>query len=475
MNERRKPGTPDFHERCIPSDLKAEMGMLGSLLLMADRQDAIDTVLAIACPEDCFDDANAKILAAIASHHSSGRRMDPLLVSRKLMEAGEWDLIGGRDYFGRVIASVVNYAHAVYYAEIVARKALARRLIARCTDLLKDAYDAHDPADVVRSMQSACYELTQRSGRSFAKPRLIADVAAEVLRTFESPESSVGAVRAWWGLYVADDCLGPFLGGEVVIAAARPGAGKTAFACHLLHNAAKHEQPCLLISLEMTDREIAGRDLARVADVDGRRIRSGKMDAEDVLAMRLALTKMAGLPVWLWSPYTATLAEIRGMVQRMIADHNIQLVAIDYLSLIEPAREWRDLKRYEQVCEISRGLHRLAREVNLPFVVLQQLSRDADGQEPSLRHLAESGSIERDADIVVFLNGGPGAVRRIGPHKTKPVPHNERDLIVSKFRAGPAGKMTIGWDGSRTRFFDLEGPPEVAASTEPTEQQGVIF
>lgn len=469
----RNQKPPEHQDRILPRDLRAELGVLGSVLLLHDRPSAIDKVLSIVSREDFYDDANARLFGAIASHHVSGKRMDVTLLESRLKDAGDWDLIGGGEYFRKVWNSEPNGAHAVYYAEIVSRKALARRLIHRCTDLLTESYDSDDPESVVRMMQSACHALTETSGQRFSKPRLISEVADEVMRRIESPEDQSNVARAWWGLYAVDSRLGPFLGGEVVVAAARPGAGKTAFACHVLHHSALHDRPALLVSLEMTDGEITGRDLARLGDVDGRKIRSGQLNADDVASLRNAQRSMAGLPVWLWSPYTATLAEIRGMVHRMIADHGIKLVAIDYLSLIEPAREWRDMKRHDQVGEISRGLHRLAREVSLPFVVLQQLNRDADGQEPSLRHLAESGAIERDADLVVFLHGGHGAQRRVSERKYAPVPVDERDLIVAKFRAGPAQKITVGWDGKRTAFKDLEGsvpPPE-----EQGPQQGTIF
>jgi replicative DNA helicase len=415
--------------------------VIGSVLLLPA---VLFDVASIVDAGDFYDPAHAQIFAAIRHLRDSGRPIDPTLLVNRLKETGEFDSIGPA-YLSKVLNCVPNAAHAVYYAEIVARHALSRSVIHECTRLITAAYDGDEPRELVRRMQSQATALAAtRQGAS--APRLLGEIADEVAASLETNERIDRINRAAWGLWSVDERLGPLMGGEVAVVAARPGMGKTAWGFQMLRHSAEMERPSIFVSLEMTGTELAGRDLARLADIDSRKIRRGEIDDSDRQAIRNAQREIGDLPLYVWAPAVATLADIRNVLQRAIERHGVTLACIDYLSLIQVESAHRKEMRHEQVAALSRGLKRLAKELQIPLVVLQQLNREADNAEPRLSNLRESGAVEQDADIVMFLHHG-----LVGK---KAMPPNQRLVLVPKFRAGPMGNITVNWDGRRTRFSD---------------------
>jgi replicative DNA helicase len=421
--------------RAIPHDFDAEKWVLGSIMLDPSQ---FAHVTATLTADDFFDANHGKIFAAMLALRCISRPPTFELVC-EYMRPFDSSLIVG------IANSVPHAGHVKHYTEIVAKHGLSRRLITACTELLSDAYDSDEPEQLVRRMQNDAVALAQ-TGRQYTAPVRLSDAAEKVARALETPEAIDSVNRAAWGLYSVDERLGPLMPGEVAIVAARPGMGKTAWGFQMLRHSAEMDRPAIFVSLEMEASELATRDLSRLADVDSRRIRRGEINDEDIRAIRNAQAEIGDLPLYLWSPAIATLAEIRGVLVNAIAKQGIRLACIDYLSLIEVESHQRKDMRHLQVAALSRGLKRMAKELKIPLVVLQQLNREADNSEPKLGSLRESGAVEQDADVVMFLHHGMDG--------RTPMPADQRMLLVPKFRAGPMGRITVKWDGRKTQFRD---------------------
>lgn len=423
--------------RGLPHDHKAEEWVVGSLLIDHSRLPEIAGWLLV---EDFDAKDTREIYTAILALRSIGRPPTPELLSEYMGRSG----FDSAQIF-KIASRTPHTAHLKHYAEIVSRHGLARRLIASCTQLLTEAYDSDEPSQVIRKMQNES-ALLAATGNYYTPPIKLSDAADKVASALENPGESDNVNRASWGLFIVDERLGPLMPGEVAVVAARPGMGKTAWGFQMLRHSAEMDRPALFVSLEMEATELATRDVARLSNIDSRRIRRGEIDENDRRAIRNAQQDIGDLPLYIWSPPVATLAEIRGVLMQAIDKHGIRLACIDYLSLIEIEHHQRKDMRHLQVAAISRGLKRIAKELKIPLVVLQQLNRDADNAEPKLGNLRESGAVEQDADVVVFLHHG-----MVG--RTM-MPANQRLILVPKFRAGPMGQITVHWEGKHTRFSD---------------------
>lgn len=426
-------------DRRPPSDTRAEMELLGGIMLLPS---VLTDVTQLVQPEDFFDPAHGTLLRHILSLRATGKPVDPTLLVDSLKAGAEFDAVGGMGYLSKVINCVPHAAHAVYYAELVAAHALRRRLIAECTALLADAYDAQsEPTELLRQAELAVAAVAKRVP-NLAKTVRLSDAAQDVIAALENVEQRQTVNRAHFGLVSIDEALGPIMPGELCIVAGRPGSGKTAFAQQMLRHSALQQRPCLMISLEMTDRELASRELCRFTGIDSRAIRSGDVSKTDLQRMRNVQQEMTELPFFLWAPAKATLASIRGVATQAVAKQGVRLIAVDYFQLISGEQNGRDDRR-EQFVETCHGLKSLAKELSLPIVVLSQLNRQAENAEPTKAMLRETGAIEEDADCILFL------------HQSDPKKHDERTLIAAKFRHSSVGRLTLKWDGRRTEFSDL--------------------
>lgn len=441
-NGRPQRDTAAAFDRQPPHDTNAEIGVLGSLFLLPS---GFAEVAMIVKAEDFWDDAHAKLFRRMAAVHESGKPLDPTIIVAALKTAGEFEVIGGMAYVSKIINAVPNAAHLNYYACIVADKAAKRRVIVECTQLLTDAYDDHGSAeDLLASFAAASGRLSQ----GVAQQRdlvTLGQAAAEVIEGLSQPAQVSTVNRAAWGIPSVDEDLGPIMPGEVCVIAARPGNGKTSFAQQCLRHSAMRDRPAMIVSLEMTKGELAGRELSRLTGVDSRTIRSGEVNPDELQRLKSASADVAELPLYIWSPAKATLGQIRGMVAHAVSRHGVRLVAIDYMQLIEGERSRPGESRRDELAVVSRGLKRLAKEFSVPFVVLSQINREGerDNKEPTLGQLRECGAIEEDADFVVFL------------HCADPQADNTREFIARKVRGAPKGRKTLKWNGARTEFSDL--------------------
>jgi replicative DNA helicase len=422
-------------ERKPPSDTQAEIGVLGSLMLAPKSFAEVEAMLS---PDDFYYEAHGIIFKAMRKIVAT-RPLDITLLVDELRSSGDLDRIGGLAYLAKVL-DVPNAANLIYYAEIVAEKALARRVIVEATELLRKAYnESTEAAELVTAFESAADRLASRSSTA-GLPYSIADSAKQVIDRLKQPEG-VSSSRAFFGVRKIDEGLGPILGGEVCIVAARTSMGKTSLVQGVLRHAANHNKPALLISLEMQHTEIGSRELSRASGVESRRIRNNELSPENLNDLDLAQKSFVGLPFYTWSPSKATLSEIRSYVIHAKAKLGIQVVGVDYIGLIDEPPKYKGQRR-DHLAEVSRGMKRLAKELDIPLFVLCQLNREASKEIPTLAMLRECGAIEEDADHVLFI------------YQAEDDGEDHRHLKVAKFRAGACGDIRLGWDGKRFEFTD---------------------
>jgi replicative DNA helicase len=430
----------EYFDRQPPCDIKAEIGVIGSIVL---HEPSLGEVAGMLRADDFYDDANGVIYKHILSIRDSGKKFDPIVLIDSLTSAGQFAAVGGSAYVSKVINAVPNAAHAIYYAEIVAHHAARRRMIVECTTLLRDAYDGAEPDALIADAHAAIGRVAAGMP-SVAKLVHLAEAADEVVIALERPEEVSRVNRAMFGVPSVDEFVGPMMGGEITILAARPKVGKTFFGQQVLRHAATQNRPGLLVNLEMDSVGLGTREVCRLTDVDSRNLRRGNLTPEQVSLLRTAQKSLKDLPFYLWTPAKATMPQIRNAVMQAMAKHGVRLVVIDYLTLIDGTNPRLD--RREQLVEISRHMKQLARESQIPFLVLAQLNRSADGQagkaaEPRIGNLAECGAFERDADTILFLH-------QEGNDAT------QRKFIGAALRNAPPGSLTLRWNQGRTEFTD---------------------
>ncbi len=438
-------------DRAPPFDLEAELGVLGSIMILPD---VCDDVALLLRPDDFHDDAHRKIYLHMLEMHDGGRKIDPMLLVDKLKSAGEFEAIGGTAYLGKILHAVPHAAHAVYYAEIVQEKATYRRLIEAGTEILREAYDESMEAKtlVARAEQRVFSILDERSSTSISSMQDILHVAMDRLEARMRGELMHGGVEC--GFAKLDEQTGGLHNSELIVLAARPSMGKTAMAMCVAANVAIHQNvPVLFVSLEMSAIELAERLLCCEARVNGHRLRNGTISQEDRMRLVETSGEISRAPLFVDDSPGRTVTEIAAAARRIKRrEGRLGLVVIDYLQLVEPDNA-RD-PRQEQVSRMTRRLKGLAREMEVPILCLAQLNRQTEQAKdniPRLSHLRESGAIEQDADVVMFVH------REEYYHRGEDAKQYEgkAQIIVAKQRNGPIGEVDLAWLRDFTRFENL--------------------
>lgn len=436
-------------DRQPPYNAQAEMAVLGCILL---KPDVCDEVALIVRTEDFYDETHAKLFDCMLTMHDSGRRIDIALLVDELRRSGEYERIGGAPFLAQINEAVPTAAHASYYAEIVRKDATSRSLIDASTEILRDAYDAgNDPHVLLGQAEQKIFSILDRRGSS--KVASISDVLHEALDRIDARlrgEHIGSGVDS--GFNDLDKMMGGLHNSELVVLAARPSMGKTAFAMNIAENVSlQQQQPVLFVSLEMSAIELADRLLCSVAEVDSRRLRNGTISQEDRKRLLDTANKISSSPLFIDDSPSRSVTEVAAAARRIKRNNNgLGLIVIDYLQLLQPD-DPRD-PRQEQVAKMARRLKGLARELNVPLLCLAQLNRQAEAaggsNKPKLSHLRESGAIEQDADVVMFVH-----------REEYYLPVEERDsvaglaeIIIGKQRNGPVGEVTLTWRKEFTRF-----------------------
>jgi replicative DNA helicase len=438
----------EIFDRQPPCNLDAEKGVLGSVLLLPEVLD--DLALILRC-EDFYDEANGRLYSHMLALHEAGRPVEVTLLVDRLKGAGDYDLVGGAAYLYEVGTAVHHAASAAHYAGIVKDKAILRSLIHTSTDILRDAYDQAIPArDMLNRAEQKMFGILESDGGG--KVSDIRSVLMEAMARIDKRMSGeLAAAGIETGFTDLDVLTGGLHNGELVILAARPSMGKTALALNMAeHVALKSHVPVLFVSLEMSSLELADRMLCSIAEVDGNRLRNGHITQDERKRLVEKNAHLGEAPLFIDDSPSRTMTEIAAASRRLKRRGGLGLVVIDYLQLIEPDNP--SDSRQEQVARIARRLKGLARELAIPVLCLAQLNRQAEvtrDNKPRLSHLRESGAIEQDADVVMF-------VHREEYYQTSEERRQEvagqAQIIIAKQRNGPTGEVHLTWHHKYTRF-----------------------
>ena len=444
--------TPELLDRMPPHSLEAEQGVLGSLLIDPELCDEVALILHA---DDFYAEANAKLYRHMMAMHESGGRLDVMLLRERLKQEGDFEAVGGNAYLAEVINAVPVAAHAVYYANIVRDKATLRALIHTSTEILRDAWDPGlDPREALNQAEEKVFAVHDR--RSTTQVANIHDVMVEAFARIDARMAGSEGVGVPTGFTDLDKLTGGLHRSELVILAARPSMGKTALATNIAEHVAIHENvPTLFVSLEMARIELAQRILCSQGRIDAGKFRSGFLSGKEREQLVRVSNQLSKTPLFIDDSSTRTVTEIGATARRLKRRSDLGLLVIDYLQLINPD-DPRD-PRQEQVAKMARRLKALARELEIPILCLAQLNRQMEqgreGHRPRLSHLRESGAIEQDADVVMFIH------REEYYNRDDEDARGKGEVIVAKQRNGPTDSVELAWFDKFTRFENLAQQP----------------
>ena len=460
----REGGSPqlsDLAERVPPHSQEAEKAVLGSILLDPRVLDDVATHLV---PDDFYIDAHRKVYSRILEMHAENRTIDLMLLVEELRKHGEFEAVGGAAYLAEIGQAVAVASHAVYYADIVRNHALTRALIHAGTDIVRDAFDlTMEPREQINRAEERIFAVRDR--RSTADAVSLNDVLFEAFQMIDRRMQGE-ATGVPTGFTDLDKLTGGLHDSELVILAARPSMGKTALATNIAeHVAVDAGLTTLFVSLEMSRLELVQRMLCSRGKINGHKFRSGFLSAEDREKLVRAAGELSRGQLLIDDSPSHTVTEIAAVARRLRRRAGLRLVVIDYLQLIEPDNP-KD-PRQEQVAKMTRRLKTLARELKIPILCLAQLNRQteiAKDNRPRLSHLRESGAIEQDADVVMF-------VHREEYYHTREEAQARglsglAEVIVAKQRNGPVGDIKLTWCEQFTRFENAAPMDYVEASFE---------
>lgn len=430
--------------RLPPQNLDAERGVLGSILLM---NEAIDEVGESLKSEHFYNDAHQKVYAAVQRLYENGvRGIDAITLAEELVRQGHFESVGGAAYLAEILESVPHAAHVRYYASIVREKWMQRSLIYACTEILGECYDASEDIEaLLQSAERRVFAILEQQGNTASIA--ISDILMEAFnRIAERLQKSGDVTGIASGFTDLDRQTTGFQATELIILAARPSMGKTALVCNIAEAVArKSGKGVLLFSLEQSNLELAERFLAMTARINSHDLRSGSLsDAQHDLLVQ-ASDDLARLPLFIDDKPGRTMTQVAAIARRQHRKSQLGIVIIDYLQLIEP--EEKNAPREQQIAGISRRLKFLAKELRVPVIALAQLNRGVELREdkrPRLADLRESGAIEQDADMVMFLH-------RPDAYDPEDRP-GEAEIVVAKHRSGPTGIVRLTWRKEYMRF-----------------------
>ncbi|MDP4001097.1 MAG: replicative DNA helicase [bacterium] len=450
-NNETKPSS-NLINRIPPQNVEAEQSVLGSLLL---DKDAVIKIADTCSAEDFYDDKHALIYRAILKLFDERSSIDILTVSNKLDEGGSLGKIGGMSYLTTLVNTVPSSAHVVHYANIVKHKGTLRRLISQASEIVSMGYqEDNDLETILDQAEQKLFSVSQKSLKQNFVP--IGEILHETFDRLDELHRDKGKLRGLpTGYTDLDQKLGGLQKSDLIILAGRPSTGKTSLALDIVRNVAvEHKSSVAIFSLEMSKDQLVDRLLAAEADVDLWKMRTGRLSDvgpdNDFERIGHALGRISEAPIFIDDSGTLNIMELRTKARRLQAEHNLDLIVLDYLQLMQ-GRSTEN--RVQEVSEISRSLKGLAKELNVPVLALSQLSRAVEqrggDKKPQLSDLRESGSIEQDADVVAFIFRDE---MYTGAESKKP---HIADILIRKHRNGPTGDIELYFDAEKTSFKNL--------------------
>ncbi len=442
--------TKDVSARIPPQNVDAEKSLLGAVLI---DEEVLPDVTELVKPKDFYEKPHEMVFDAMVRLYERHKPVDMLTLTDELKRKDQLEIIGGAAYLSELTNYVPTAAHAEAYADLVAQKAIRRRLIHASSEITELSYDEESETQELLSKAEA--ELFSVSDQSLKQDLVsIENVLTDSFDRMEELHRNKGALRGIkTGYRDLDNMTAGLQRSDLIILAARPAMGKTTLVTNLAYNVATIEQKAVLFfSLEMSKEQLVDRMLADASGVDAWNIRTGNLSDEDFAKLSDAMGEMAEAPIYIDDKPGLSVLEMRTKARRIAHEQQLGLIIVDYLQLMQGSAHNAG-NRVQEVSEISRGLKLVARELNVPLIALSQLSRTVETRTPpipQLSDLRESGSIEQDADIVSFIYR-PGYYEPDNPDV-----QNITDLIIAKHRNGPVGKVQLFFHPERLRFMSLD-------------------
>ena len=432
-----------------PHDIEAEQAVLGSMLT---DKDAVIAAIEKIKPEDFYREDNKTIYSAIVNLYSKAEPIDIITVKSELVSQGKFESVGGLEYLAILPDKVPTTANVEKYITIVEEKSILRTLIKTSNELIELGYEQTEDVDeIIDQAGKKIFDITKDRNQKGYTP--IKDVLIDTFAEIEKLYNQKGVISGIsTGFTELDYKTSGLHNSDLILVAARPAMGKSAFAINIAANVAIHSNvPVVIFNLEMSKEQVANRILCSEAMVDSNKVRTGKIDEEDWVKLATAIGPLSEAPIYIDDTPGISVMEIRARCRKLKLEKNIGLVVIDYLQLIQGSGK-RSASREQEISEISRSLKILAKELDIPVIALSQLSRAPEQRNehrPMLSDLRESGAIEQDADIVMFLY-------RDEYYNQESEKKNIAEVILAKHRAGSTGTIELLWLGNYTKFANID-------------------
>lgn len=432
-----------------PHDVEAEQAVIGSML--TDKE-AVASSIEVLKEEDFYREDNRIIYSAMLNLYNRAEPIDLITLKSELESMGKFEQVGGFEYLAGLPEKVPTTANATKYIKIVEEKSVLRNLIKTANEIIDLGYDpTEDVEDIMEGAEKKIFNIMQDKNQKGYAPikDILVDSFTQLEELYNRKQHITGVPTGFSDL---DYRTAGLHGSELILVAARPAMGKSAFALNIATNAAvRGNTPVAIFSLEMSKEQLVNRILCSEAMVDSNKVRTGKLEDEDWGKLAEAIGPLSETGIYIDDTPGISVMEIRAKCRKLKLEKNIGLVVIDYLQLVQGSNK-RNASREQEISEISRSLKILAKELNVPVIALSQLSRAVEQRpdhRPMLSDLRESGAIEQDADIVMFLY-------RDDYYNEDSEKKNVAEVIIAKHRGGSTGTVDLGWLGSYTKFVNLE-------------------
>jgi len=434
-------------DKVPPHNEEAESATLGALLMDSE---ALGTVLNYLRPEDFYKSANGKIFQAIIDLFNDGEPIDLITITERLRSQGLLASAGGSGYISSLTSVVPTSANVEYYAQIV-QDASVRRILSRvASEMIAQAHDdTQNCREIIEEAEKSIFDITdkQQTSRYKSANEIVRMTVESIEKLYHNKDSYTGVPSGYPDL---DTLTNGFQKSEFIVIGARPSVGKTAFALSMAANMSiRKKRPLAFFTLEMSDQALMQRLLASEARIRSESLRSGMLRPSDFGALTEAAGRIYESPLFIDDTPNMKLLDLRAQARRLKSREKVEVIMVDYIGLIQPESKG-NIPRHEQVAEISRSLKALARELEIPIIALSQVGRQSEGKAPSLADLRESGSIEQDADVVMFLHR----------EREQDSSSIETQLIIAKQRNGPIGTVNLAFLPHFTRFESMSRETE---------------
>jgi replicative DNA helicase len=435
-------------EKLPPYNLEAEQAVLGSMMI---DKEAVYIALEVLQPEDFYKEAHQILFTTIVGLEAKGDPVDMVTLTEELHRLNEVEKVGGIGYVAEVANVVPTAANARHYAEIVAEKSILRKLIRVSTNIANRCYeDQEETRELLDNAEKMILEIADE--RNFSGLVPLKQVLGETLEKIEYMSGNKGNITGIPSFFAdLDSMTSGWQPSDLIILAARPAMGKTSFGLNMAQNAAlKAKKPVAVFSLEMSKEQLVQRIMSSEAMIDQPKLRTGRLMDEEWVRLTKASQPLSMAELYIDDTPAISVLELRAKARRLKAEKGLSLIVIDYLQLMQVGK--RSENRQQEISEISRSLKALARELNVPIIALSQLSRAVEqspDKRPSLSHLRESGALEQDADLVMFIYREDYYIQE----SEKP---GIAEIIIAKHRNGPTGTVELGFIKEFTKFVNLD-------------------